>query len=229
MVATVLALAVLTTGCGTAGSQRSDGRPLIVATNSIIGDVVGKVTEGRATVEVLVPVGTDPHEFMPSARAASRLREATLIVTSGLGLESRFRRLIDAARSNGVPVIEMGASVDSLPLDAAAGDGADRDEGARDPHFWTDPRRMIVAVNTLALHLDELGAGLGAGAATYVEELRAADAKVAEALADLPAERRQLVTNHETLGYFADRYDLTVIGVVIPGGSSGAEPAPAAL
>lgn len=203
----------------------------MVATTSILGDIVSAITGDRARVEVLIPTGVDPHEHQPSPREAARLRDARLIVANGLGLEAALQPLVDAARREGTAVVELGATVDTLPL-GAHGDRAGheaRDRGARDPHFWTDPRRMVVAVDTLAVHLEALEPGLAAGAAAYVDRLRAVDEAIASQLAAIPEASRLLVTNHEALSYFADRYGFRIVGVVIPGGSTGAEPAPAAL
>jgi zinc/manganese transport system substrate-binding protein len=72
-------------GCETSTSERDE--PLVLATTSIVGDLVGQVAGEEARVEILIPVGADPHDFEPSARQAASLREADLVVTSGLGLE----------------------------------------------------------------------------------------------------------------------------------------------
>ena len=97
-----------------------------------------------------------------------------------------------------------------------------------DPHVWFDPTRVITMVDTIAADLTTLDPD---GAATYEArrdayqtELRALDTAIATAIATIPEERRKLVTSHDALAYFADRYELTVVGTVIPGLETTAEP-----
>ena len=93
-------------------------------------------------------------------------------------------------------------------------------EGTDDPHIWTDPSRMAVAVAAFADRAAELDGidpqAVEAQAAAYVDSLEALDTEIADEVAGVPAERRVLVTNHEVFGYFADRYDFEVVGAVIP-------------
>ena len=97
----------------------------------------------------------------------------------------------------------------------------DEHEG-EDPHFFTDPARMAEAVTGIADFLVETvdgvdAAALEASAEEYVAELEALDAELEQLLADVPTDRRVLITNHEVFGYFADRYDFEIAGAVIPG------------
>ena len=102
-----------------------------------------------------------------------------------------------------------------------------------DPHIWFDPIRISDALSVLAEHLVE-DAGLEKQAVddcmvAYREELDRVDATIVELVATVPADRRKLVTNHDSLGYFADRYGLEILGTVIPSSSTLAETNPAAL
>ena len=112
-------------------------------------------------------------------------------------------------------------------------DGHDHDHGAEDPHVWFDPHRVAEALPALARVLTtEVGldqAAVEACMASYVAELEAVDAEIAAKVEQLPAGSRKLVTNHEALGYFADRYGFEVIGTVIPSPSSMAQASPAGL
>ncbi|MYI35566.1 MAG: zinc ABC transporter substrate-binding protein, partial [Acidimicrobiaceae bacterium] len=105
--------------------------------------------------------------------------------------------------------------------------------GAEDPHVWFDPHRVAEALPTLAQVLTtEVGldqAAVEACLNSYVAELEAVDAEIAAKVEQLPAGSRKLVTNHEALGYFADRYGFEVIGTVIPSPSSMAQTSPAGL
>ncbi len=214
-------LVALAVTLGACGDDATGDRPLrIVATTSILGDVAGAVAGDEAVVEVLMPVGTDAHAFQPSARQVASLSEAGLVVAVGLGLEEGLADVLANAASDGTAVLEIGPELRPRPL----GSGPD-------PHVWMDPQRMGDAAGLLAAELERLdpGGGWSARADTYRAGLDAADRTIAELLASVPAERRKLVTNHEALGYFADRYGFEVVGVVIPGGSTQAEPSSADL
>jgi len=208
----------------------ASGDVTIVATTTIVGDLVQRVAGDEAAVEVLVPRGADPHEFQASAQQAARLRDADLVVSSGLGLEQGLEDVLAGAAADGVSVLELGPSLDPRPLDPDAEDhGEDHGDGAGlDPHWWLDPIRAARAVELVAERLGTIADGdWEARAEAYVAELQALDQEIERGVAEVPAERRKLVTSHESLGYFADRYGFEVIGVIIPGGSTAAEPSAA--
>jgi zinc/manganese transport system substrate-binding protein len=216
-----LVILVVVAGCG---AEPSDGvRPLIVATTSIVGDVVARVAGSEAQVEVLMPIGADPHDFAPSARQAARLREADLVVTSGLGLEAGLADALEATGEEGTPILELGPALDPRPLgDAAA--------GAPDPHWWLDPLRAARAMRLIAERLERVADGdWHARAASGAAELEALDGELRSVLAGIPAQRRKLITSHDAFGYFAERYGFEVVGVLVPGGATQAAPDPRAL
>lgn len=232
--------------CGAEGDGEGDGTATIVATTSILGDVVESIVGDDARVDVLIPAGVDPHAFEPSAREAAQLRDATLVVANGLGLEAGLGPALDAARDDGVEVLEVAPLVDPLPFGAAhvhgdeddGGDddhhGDDGDHGDLDPHVWHDPLRMAAAVPAIVDALVSADPALDAAALAeradaLVADLEAVDAGVVEVLEVVPPERRFLVTSHDTFGYFADRYGFEVVGVVIPGGDTLASPSAADL
>ncbi|MGO4783763.1 zinc ABC transporter substrate-binding protein AztC [Cryobacterium sp. W22_MBD10_FK3] len=200
-------------------------RPLIVVTTNILGDVVQNIVGGQAEVLTLMRPNSDPHSFEISAQEAARILNADLIVSNGLGLEEGLQHQLDAADAAGVPMLAAGAVIDPLPYAVGTGTGSD----TADAHFWTDPARMIEVVDAVAtaVQTDVAGAdpaAIQAQAAAYTTELRALDAEMTTAFAALGAEHRNLVTNHHVFGYLADRFDFTVVGAVIPGGSTLAAP-----
>jgi zinc/manganese transport system substrate-binding protein len=237
----VLAVALVLAGCGgsnddTAGDGCAVGR--VVATTTVLGDVVASVVGDRADVDVLMPIGADPHGFEASAAQAAGLREAGLIVANGLDLEEGLTDVIEGAEADGVPVFRATDHVDLLPFgdhdEEGHGDGdGDGHEGTMDPHIWTDPARMAAVTGALGAALADLDPGCGNGwrtaAADEQEALLELDREVEDRLDAVPAEMRKLVTNHHSFGYFADRYGFEMIGVVVPGGSTLAEPSPADL
>ncbi|MDE0351890.1 MAG: metal ABC transporter substrate-binding protein, partial [bacterium] len=109
-------------------------------------------------------------------------------------------------------------------------DGGHVHTGA-DPHFWLDPLRVAKAALLIAEALTEIdpSGDWMSRAEAYAATLTELDAEIQDILAPIPHENRVLITNHDSLGYFADRYEFEVIGVVIPGGSTLADPSSAEL
>jgi zinc/manganese transport system substrate-binding protein len=212
---------LLPAGCG-GGTASGDGRPLVLATTSIVADLAAHVAGAEARIEALMPTGADPHDFEPSARQAASLRDADLVVTSGLGLESGLADALEAAREEGTRLLELGPALDPLPL---AGGG-----GVADPHWWLDPIRAARAVRLIGERLGEIAPGEWATrAAAFALELEGLDREIRSTLSGIPAARRTLVTGHAAFGYFAERYDLEVVGVLVPGGSTQAQADPKRL
>lgn len=206
------------TACTTSG----DDRALVVVSTNILGDVVTEIVGDDAEVMTLMKPNADPHSFEISARDAARLRSADLIVSNGLGLEEGLQQHLEAAAADGVATFVAGEEIDVL--DYASGDAA----GMPDSHFWTDPARMLDVIDALTPVLVELdgvdGEAVRAQAGEYRAQLEELDADMTVAFASIPAERRALVTNHHVFGYLADRFDFTVVGAVIPGGTTLAAP-----
>ncbi|WP_127819862.1 zinc ABC transporter substrate-binding protein AztC [Microbacterium sp. CPCC 204701] len=200
----------------------SGDRPLVAVSTNILGDVVAELVGDEADVMTLMRPNADPHSFEISAREAARLRSASLVVSNGLALEEGLQRHLDAAAADGVDRFVAGDVIDVL--DYQEGDAA----GVPDPHFWTDPTRMIDVVEALAPALSRVpgvdGDVIAANAAGYRDELAALEAEMTEAFAAIPDARRALVTNHHVFGYLAERFDFRVIGAVIPGGTTLAAP-----
>jgi zinc/manganese transport system substrate-binding protein len=193
----------------------------VVSTN-ILGDVVRQVVGDEAEVMTLMRPNADPHSFEISAREAARLRSADLVVSNGLGLEEGLQQHLDAVAADGVPTFVAGEAVEVL--DYREGDAA----GLPDPHFWTDPGRMVDVVEALVPAVQGLADvdadTVSTQADAYLAALRALDEEMAEAFAAIPAPQRALVTNHHVFGYLADRYDFQIVGAVIPGGTTLAAP-----
>jgi zinc/manganese transport system substrate-binding protein len=231
-----LALAAGLAGCGDGEAAGDDGRPTVVVTTSILGDVVAELVGDAAQVEVVMPAGADPHDFQASAQQVNEMRSADALVTNGGGFEIGLEDTIEAAAAD-VPTVH---AIDSVAVLAYGEEGHahEHEEGEEDhghdhegddPHFFTDPDRVADAAEAVAGFLaDEVPAlatrEVAERADAYVAELRALADEVEETLAPIPDDRRVIVTNHEVFGYFADRFDFEVVGAVLPGGGTGAEP-----
>jgi len=213
----------LLTGCT---ASPSGGE--IVVTTTILGDVVSNVVGDEARVRVLMQPNADPHSFGVSAQDAAAMNDADLVVYNGLGLEENITRNVDSAAAENVPVLAVGEHVD--PIAYSDGEGA----GTPDPHFWTDPQRMIIAVDaieeTVVREIDGIDAhAVAHHAERYRARLRELDLTMADGVATIPPERRKLVTNHHVLGYLARRFGFTVIGAIVPSGTTLAAPSPSDL
>jgi zinc/manganese transport system substrate-binding protein len=219
----VIVATALIAACG--GDDDGDAAgdaPEVVVTTTILGDIVRAVVGDAAEVEVVMPLGADPHDFAASTRQAEAMAEADLLVVNGAGFEASLDGAIDTAEDSGSELFVVADHVDLLPADD---DEHEHDGSEHDPHLWTDPSRLVPAVEALAgalAEIDGIGPGVDERAAAYAEELEALDAEIEATLAAIPAERRVLVTNHEVLRYFADRYGFEVVGAVIPSLTTGA-------
>ncbi|MDT0379243.1 zinc ABC transporter substrate-binding protein AztC [Streptomyces sp. DSM 42041] len=219
------ALALLAVaGC----SPQSEDRPHVVVTTNILGDVTRNVLGDEADVTVLMKPNADPHSFGVSARRAAEIENADLVVFNGLGLEENVLRHVEAAREAGVVTLGVGEKVD--PIDYTS----DASEGQPDPHFWTDPDRMGTAVDLLAesvvKNVDGIdGSQVRQNARAYRKDVAGLSSWMEGKFGRIPSERKRLVTNHHVFGYLAQRFGFTVVGAVIPSGTTLASPSAADL
>lgn len=222
--ALLLALTPAVSGCAAFGAERSG----IVVTTNILGDITRNVVGDQAEVTVLMQPNADPHSFGVSAQQAAGLHDAELIVYNGLGLEEGVLRNVAAAEDAGTPALAVAEGVD--PIEFTRGDTA----GQPDPHFWTDPVRAGEAADLIAeTVIDEIGgadaAAVHANAADYRAQVDRLHEHARQRFADIPRERRKLVTNHHVFGYLARRYGFEVVGAVVPSGTTLASPSSADL
>jgi zinc/manganese transport system substrate-binding protein len=212
--------------CSGSGNEIPTDQVRVIATTSILGDVVSRLGGDGIELEVMIPRGIDPHDFSPSAQQVAAISSADLVVANGLDLEEGLEDVLAQAESEGITVIEVGDAVDPLPSGEEEGDG----HGAFDPHFWQDPIRMKAAVDVISLGLVTLGVAQATDlTAEYQAEIDATQTEIVAMLDSIPSDRRLLLTNHDAFGYFADRYGFEVIGTIIPGGSTLAEPSSAEI
>ncbi|MFM8515755.1 MAG: metal ABC transporter solute-binding protein, Zn/Mn family [Actinomycetota bacterium] len=215
----------------------------VVATTTVLGDVTERIVScGDGSVTVLMPIGSDPHEFTPSSDQVATMVRANLVVANGLGLEEGLAQALESAEADGAQVLTIADKVDPIEFGGHGHDhGSDakdkhahEDEhahGSEDPHFWLDMNRMadgaeIIGDELASMTGNEAYATCGAEVAT---EIRGAEAEVRALLESVPADKRILVTDHDALGYLADAYGYEVVGTVIPGGSTLGEPSSADL
>jgi zinc/manganese transport system substrate-binding protein len=230
--AAALAAATLFT-FGSCAAKARGGKKVIVVTYSILGSAVRELAGDAFQVEVLIPDGLDPHEWEPSAKDIERLNRASLVVENGLGLEGGMEKALGQARQAGVKFFTAADHV--MVRTVGKGEGvpsgdADQAAGAMDPHLWTDPVTMQAIIDALAEEIAaDFGVDLSGRRAGLDSRLVALDAEVSGLVAKLPAARRALVTGHESMGYFAQRYGFKLVGAAVPSLSSQAESSAAGL
>ncbi|MDJ0859210.1 MAG: metal ABC transporter substrate-binding protein [Dinoroseobacter sp.] len=186
----------------------------IVASFSILGDMVEQVVGDHASVTTIVGPDADAHIYQPSVADARAVAEADVVFVNGLGFETWSDTLIAESGTEGVVYV---ATDGITPLEV---------DGEVDPHAWNALTNGMVYVQNIAdamsevmpAHADEFSAN----AAAYIDELEALDAETKEKLAALPADRRTVVTAHDAFGYLANAYGMTFLAPV--GIDSEAEP-----
>ena len=225
------AVVALTAAClfslAACSGAASPGKRIIVVTYSILGSAVKDLVGDSFDVVVSIPNGLDPHDWEPSAKGIETINKAALVVENGLGLEEGMQKALAEAKKSGVKVFT--ASDHVLVRTVGKGEGipsGDPDQalGAEDPHLWTDPVVMQAVVDALADEIEaDFKVDLSKRRADIDGRLIALDAEIASSVAKLPAEKRVLVTGHESMGYFAQRYGFKLVGAAVPSLSSQAE------
>lgn len=216
---------LLATGCGgDDGGAAAGGSLDVVASATFLADIAQNVAGDRFTVRALVPADADLHAFEPTPRDIADVAGADLFVVNGAGLEQTLTDTVRGA-GGGVRVVEA-----SEGLTTRTPQPGEPQRDAVDPHFWLDPTLVETYVENIRAAFAETdpegAAAYAANAAAYVEELEALDDWIATQIDAVPADRRKLVMNHMSHGYFADRYGFAVVGAVIP--SVGTDDAPTA-
>ncbi len=237
--AVVFSLAASHLVASPAREQPDGGTVAVVATTSIVGDIVARIGGERISLYVMLPPGADPHVFQPTPRDARQVADAAVVFANGAGLEANFLGdLVVSAQPR--RVVELS---EHLPLrrpdEARAAqqqDGEHRDEEDEhghhdlvfDPHVWMDPTLVAGWPSRIAQALAEVDPDYATDyarrAAALAEELHGLDAWVRTQVAAVPHNRRVLVTDHEVFGYFSDRYGFELLATVIPGASTASEP-----
>jgi ABC-type Zn uptake system ZnuABC Zn-binding protein ZnuA len=208
--AAMLAAVVALAGCGESGE--GGGRPEVVATTTHAGDIVRAVAGDRVGVHTLLRANSDPHDYEPRPSDLRAVGDADLVVRSGGEVDDWLGDVLD----------EAGGDAPSVTLMDTVRRRGD------DPHWWQDPRnvrRVVPAVRAALGRADPGGrAEFARRARAYDKRLGALDAGIARCVASVPRVRRKIVTTHDSLAYFARRYDIRVVGALIPSQSTQAQP-----
>lgn len=222
----------------------------VVVSFSVLGDIVRNVVGDAAKVKTFVGPDSDAHAYEPTPQDAVALEQATAIVTIGLGFESWLDEIYAASGSKS-PVIVSSAAIKPIKADPSVGghaheeghteEEAHADEEGHteeeahadekeelDPHIWYDVQNVISMVETirdgLIVAMPDQADTFRTNSTRYINELRQLDAEVVTMVESIPNDRRKLVTNHDTFGYFAQRYGFVVVGTVLGVSTEGSDP-----
>lgn len=217
------AAAVLGAACG--GDDAGGDGVRVVATTTQIGALVREVAGDRVQLTVLLQAGADAHDYEPSPQDSRTIRNADLVLKNGIGLDDW---LDDVVKNSGTKARVVVATEGIEPLEGEAHDDHGHDHGEGDPHVWHDPENVKVMVKNIAEALAEVdpdnAASYRANAESYAKKLDEVDREIRALFAPIPPAQRKVVTNHESLNYFARRYQLEIIGAIIPGTAPEAQP-----
>ena len=187
------AVVLLSAACGGATRPSSQERLKIVATTAILADLVSNVGGNRLEVHTVVPPGVDIHSFQTTPNDSKQISRAALIVSNGSGLDNFLEPVIRGAMSSQGTHVVASAGLDS-----------------QDPHFWQNPVfvvEYVVSIRDSLVEADPEGApDYKSNAARYIQQLQELDREIASILAEVPEQRRHLVTFHDAFGHFTRRY-----------------------
>ena len=179
-----------------------------IASMSIIGDFVRQIGGKRVQVTTLVGAGGDTHTFQPAPQDARRMAQAKLVFINGLGLEGWLPRLVQSSGSK-AKVVTVSTGVKAI-REASDGHGHDLD-----PHAWQDVANAKLYARNIREALsaaDPQGASFyAARSEAYMAELDQLDREIKQGLAQIPPERRRVITSHDAFGYFAKAYGLSFV------------------
>lgn len=201
-------IALLAVGCGSPANSADQ----VVATTSILAEITQRVAGPRTEVEQLVPDGASPHDFQLSAKQRALVDGAGLVIANGGGLEAGLS-LDSLAKAPYELIDHVGPLIRSSP------------GGQPDPHVWMNPERVASALPSIAEALTKIdpegSAGYESRAKAYANDLMDLSERMSALLARVPAGNRELVTSHDSLAYFAQKFDFEVLAAPFP--SSGPE------
>ena len=219
---TVLSLVCLTgllPACSSSKSETS-ARPNIVVTYSVLGSVVADLVGDAADVTILIPDGQDPHDFQPSARDIETINNADIVVSNGLDFEEGLEDVLASAIESGVSVYMVGENITVREPDEDHAEEEGHAHGAGDPHLWLSPLSFTQALPSLTAAINK-ATGLSIDETTSMNQLAQLDNEINEVVGSISS--CVMVSGHDEMEYFADRYGCTVIGAIIPSFSTTSE------
>ena len=201
----------------------------VIAAETFLADIAQNVAGDRVKIESLMPIGVDPHGFEPTPTDVAKVTDSNVLIVNGAGFEEFMTELLENAGGQRA-VLEASAGLTQRePKESEHVEEPEVEHGHEgDPHFWLDPDNVIKYVENIRDGLSkadpEGAATYRANAGAYIAKLEELDRWIAGRVKEVPEASRLLVTNHESFGYFADRYGFKIIGTLLPSVSTGSTP-----
>ena len=220
----ILILSLLAACQGGVNQPTGNNTIHVLAIESFLADIAQNVAGEEFVVDTLIPVGVDPHGFEITPQDLVKIQNADILIINGCGFESWIQDSISNVVA-GKTVIESCKGLVSRKPGANETPG---DHGLVDPHFWLDPIHVIQYVKNIKDGFissnPERKAIYIKNSENYINQLEELDRWIEKSVQSIPLEKRKIITNHESFGYFADRYHFQIIGTIIPSTSSEASP-----
>jgi zinc/manganese transport system substrate-binding protein len=220
----VFGISIPLTACQQSVTTENKLSKTIVVTYSIMGSLIRELIGDKASVIISIPNGLDLHEWEPSAKDIEAINKADLVIQNGVGLEHGLEKSLDLAKYNGVPLFTASDYITLRQIEPDEISNRESHEpkaGVADPHFWMDPLAMKQFLKPLAEELDtKLGLDVAQKAIDLEQKLDQLNSEISISTESIKPLDRNLVTGHRSMGYFAQRYGFTIIGVIIPSLSS---------
>jgi len=222
----LIAVLVLTGGLLSSVGWALEGKPKVVATFSILGDVVQNVGGDHIDLTILVGPDGDAHTFEPTPKDIIPISKADVIFENGLHFEHWLNDLYESSASKAKRVV-VTEGIKPLTLIDLEQTGGRQQTDELDPHVWQDVHHVIEMVKQVQkglIQADPVHQKVyEENAQRYIDQLTKLDQWIIKTAASIPPEKRKLITSHDALGYFAQRYGFQVIGTVIPSATTEAE------
>ncbi len=211
----ILIFALISACSPTPASDSPQADSAILTSTTFLADITRNIAGDRMKVVSLLPVGADPHSYQPTPQDIARIERSQLIVINGAEYEHFLEALIENNTDKKI-IVTASANIEL------------RKNAEVDPHAWLDPNLVVAYVENIRVALaqyDPAGAEVyKSNANAYTKQLKELDLWIQNQVKQIPANKRLLITNHEALNYFAERYGFQVIGSVVPSFSSNAAP-----
>jgi zinc/manganese transport system substrate-binding protein len=189
--------------CCSVFALQAQDKPVVLATASMISDMASNIFGDKADVQMIVPLGGDPHLFEPTPNAAKKVNEADLILMNGLTFEGWLTELVENSGTK-AETVRVTEGLKAITSDVYT--------NATDPHAWMDVSNAILYAENIMKAAKELipneAAYFDERFNKYKAELEATDKYIIEKIQSIPAKQRVLITSHDAFQYYGKKYGI---------------------
>jgi ABC-type Zn uptake system ZnuABC Zn-binding protein ZnuA len=222
----IFMVVILLASCqGSRPSNTGNHSIKVLAAESFLADIAQNVAGDKFQVDTLIPTGVDPHGFEVTPQDLVKINNADILILNGCGFESWIENILKNP-SQKTTIIEACKGLTSRT--AGGSELSASEQNVVDPHFWMDPNlamRYVENIRNGFIVVDPTNkASYDENGNKYIQQLKELDSRIQNTVNVIPPEQRKIVTNHESFGYFADRYHFQIIGTILASVSSSAAP-----